>query len=156
MRGIIRYFLKTISSPLSSRDRFSPPWMTKRILSRVQWREIARRKSRRVYRRLTRRCCNVRCTLRLSGIKRTREIATSARRQWYVRVSANQFLQFTPVRLFVTGYTAGYLAKLSVIANLPPISLNRPFPFTLPAIVIIAYRKVIIMVIDDCRAKDWD
>lgn len=59
-------------------------------------------------------------TLRLSGIKRTREIATSARRQWYVRVSASQFLQFTPVRLFVTGYTAGYLAKLSVIANLPP------------------------------------
>lgn len=34
--------------------------MTKRILSRVQWREIARRKSRRVYRRLTRQCCNVR------------------------------------------------------------------------------------------------
>lgn len=89
--------------------------MTKRILSRVQWREIAPRKSRRVYRRLTRQCCTY--TLRLSGIKR--EIATSAWRQWYVRVSPSQFLQFMSVRLLVTGYTAGYLAKLSATANLP-------------------------------------
>lgn len=56
-------------------------------------------------------------TLRLSGIKR--EIATSAWRQWYVRVSPSQFLQFMSVRLLVTGYTAGYLAKLSATANLP-------------------------------------
>lgn len=43
-------------------------------------------------------------TLRLSGIKRTREIAASAWRQWYVRVSPSQFLQFIPVRLHGAGY----------------------------------------------------